>query len=103
MLGSCFRTLADILVSDFFLMFFFSKYKAHKLHQRYMVHAQKIMPPSGTYSLHSGPLGNTGVYRQKTEPIVIQDFQSPSISKLAQHVNSHKDRSNFHSSPDIAL
>ena len=57
-LGSCFRTLADILVSDFFLIVFCSKYKAHKLHERYML--KKECPPVAHIPFISGTQVCTG-------------------------------------------
>ena len=58
-----------------------SKYKiqTHKKVQKNHIYKDKTKP------FISGTLGDTGVYRQKTEPLVIQDFQSLLISTLVQH------------------
>ena len=47
-----------------------SKYKAHKLHQRYI--PSKGCPRAAHIPCISGTLGHTGVYRHKTEPIFNQ-------------------------------
>ena len=47
-------------------------------------------PPMAHIPFISGTLSDTCVYRQKKEPIVIQDFHSPLMSTLAPHQYKHE-------------
>ena len=73
------------------LTWFVSKYKIHKLHQRYSL--KKGCPPVAYIPSISGTLSDTGMYKRKRDPVFVQNrIHSPLISKLAhtqKQTNTH--------------